>query len=60
MFRTVGGQLSLWESVLPDEVRRLPEELARVDAVLDDSAFFAPFAAHFDARMGRPSNPKET
>jgi len=60
VFRTVGGQLSLWESVLPDEVRRLPEELARVDAVLDDSAFFAPFAAYFDARMGRPSIPMET
>ena len=25
MFRTVGDQCSLWESVLPEEVRRLPE-----------------------------------
>jgi len=24
-------------------------ELARVDVLLDDPAFFAPFAAHFDA-----------
>jgi IS5 family transposase len=60
VFRTVGGQLSLWESVLPEELQRLPEELARVDAVLDDSAFFAPFAPYFDARIGRPSIPMET
>src|SRR6478752_5487552 len=35
-------------------------ELARVDVLLDDPAFFAPFAAHFDARIGRPSIPMET
>jgi IS5 family transposase len=60
VFRTVGDQCSLWESVLPDELRRLPEELARVDALLDDSAFFAPFVPFFDPRMGRPSTPMET
>ena len=60
VFRTVGDQCSLWESVLPEEVRRLPEELARVDALLDDSAFFAPFVPFFDPRMGRPSTPMET
>jgi hypothetical protein len=32
----------------------LPTELAGVDALLDDPVFFAPFAAHFDARVGRP------
>jgi len=42
VFRTVGDQCSLWESVLPEELPRLPEELARVDALLDDSAFFTP------------------
>ena len=60
MFRTVGDQCSLWESVLPEELRRLPEELARVDALLDDPAFFAPFVPFFDPRMGRPSTPMET
>jgi len=60
VFRTVGDQCSLWESVLPEEVRRLPEELARVDGYLDDPSFFAPFAPFFDARMGRPSTPMET
>jgi hypothetical protein len=32
MFRTIGDLLSLWESLPPPEVLRLPEELARVDA----------------------------
>jgi transposase, IS5 family len=60
VFRTVGDQCSLWESILPEQVRRLPEELARVDALLDDPAFFAPFVAFFDPRIGRPSTPMET
>ena len=46
--------------MLPEEVRRLPKELARVDALLDDPAFFAPFVRFFDPRMGRPSTPMET
>jgi IS5 family transposase len=59
VLRTVGDQVSLWESLLPDEVRRLPEELARVDALLDDRVFFAPFVPFFDPRVGRPSTPME-
>jgi IS5 family transposase len=49
----------LWESLLPEEVLRLPEELAQVDALLDDPVFFAPFAPHFDPLIGRPSTPVE-
>jgi len=60
VFRTVGGQPSLWESILPEEVRRLPDELARVDALLDDQAFFTPFVPFFDPRIGRPSTAMET
>jgi transposase, IS5 family len=60
VFRTVGDQCSLWESVLPEELRRLPEELARVDALLDDPVFFTPFVPFFDLRIGRPSTPMET
>jgi transposase, IS5 family len=44
---------------LPPEVLRLPVELARVDALLDDPAFFAPFAPHFHPVIGRPSTPAE-
>jgi transposase, IS5 family len=59
VFRTVGDQPSLWESILPEEVRRLPDELTRVDRLLDDPVFFAPFVPHFDPRIGRPSTPME-
>jgi transposase, IS5 family len=60
MLRTRNLQPSLWESVLPEVCLRLPAELERVDAWLDDEAFFEPFRAHFDARLGRPSVPIET
>ena len=60
MFRTVGDQVSLWEAVLPAELLKLPDELARVDGLLDDPVFFAPFGRFFDPRMGRPSTPMET
>jgi IS5 family transposase len=59
MFRTVGDGPSLWESLLPAQVLRLPDELARVDALLDDPAFFAPFAPYFHPLIGRPSTPVE-
>ena len=49
--------MSLWEAVLPPEVLRLPEQLARVDALLDDPVFFVPFVPFFDPRVGRPSTP---
>jgi transposase, IS5 family len=60
MLRTRNVQPSLWESVLPEICLRLPAELERVDAWLDDERFFAPFVAHFDRRLGRPSVPLET
>ena len=42
MLRTVGDQPTLWEAILPEELRRLPEELARLDVLLDDPVFVAP------------------
>ena len=59
MFRTIGDRPSVWESRLPAELLRLPAELARVDALLDDPAFFAPFAPYFHPVLGRPSTPVE-
>ena len=50
MFRTIGDG-SLWESCLPPELLRLPEDLARVDMLLDNLAFFALFAP-FSAGAG--------
>jgi transposase, IS5 family len=60
VLRTVNDQLSLWDVFLPPELLVLPNELARVGALLDDPVFFAPFAPYFDARVGRPSVPVET
>ncbi len=60
MLRTVGDQPTLWEAILPEELRRLPQELARVDVLLDDPVFIAPFTPFFDPRIGRPSTPMET
>jgi len=60
VFRTVGDQVSLWEAVLPAELLELPDELARVDGLLDDPVFFAPFVVFFDPWIGRPSTPMET
>jgi IS5 family transposase len=57
VFRTAGDQVSLWEAVLPPELLTLPDELARVDVLLDDAVFFTPFVAFFDPRIGRPSTP---
>ncbi len=60
MLRTVNDRLSLWDSILPPELLVLPDELARVDGLLDDPVFFAPFVPYFDTRIGRPSIPMET
>ena len=60
MLRTVGDQPTLWEAVLPREALRMPAELERVDRLLDDVRFFAPYDAFFHATLGRPSIPMET
>jgi transposase, IS5 family len=60
MLRTTNPQHSLWEALLPEPCLRLPTELARVDALLDNPAFLAPLASHFDPRIGRPSVPLDT
>ena len=56
--RAVGE--SLWEAVLPEEVRALPPELGKVDAILDDDRFLAPFRSRLTATIGRPAIPIET
>ena len=60
MLRTVGDQPTLWESLLPAEALVMPSELVRVDALLDDERFFAPYCEFFHATLGRPSIPIET
>jgi len=43
MLRERAAGESLWEAVLPEELRQLPAELGKVDAILDDDRFLAPF-----------------
>jgi IS5 family transposase len=60
VLRETDPQATLWELLLPEEAKRLPAELARVDAYLDDECFIAPWRALFDQRLGRPSVPIDT
>jgi transposase, IS5 family len=60
VLRESDPQPSLWEVLLPEELKRLPTELAQVDAFLDDERFIAPWRALFDRRLGRPSVPIDT
>jgi len=53
VLRLEAGQvLSLWDEVLPIEVRELPEDLARIDALLADPGLLAPIRAHWDGEAG--------
>ena len=50
----------LWDSILPEELRKLPEELARVDILLQDERLMEPFLRDFNQTQGRPSVPIST
>jgi len=71
VLRLSAGQVeSLWDELLPVEVRELPEDLARIDALLSDPGLLAPIAAHWQgeaeargrsaAGHGRPTVAIET
>jgi IS5 family transposase len=60
VLRETDPQITLWEALLPEEAKRLPAELAAVDAYLDDERFIAPWRALFSKRLGRPSVPIDT
>lgn len=47
-------QITLWDSIIPKEIWSLPEELAKVDALLDDERFMQPFLEKHHTRRGRP------
>jgi transposase, IS5 family len=59
MLRLSAGQVaSLWDEVLPVEVRELPEDLARLDRVLADPEVLRPIAESWPASgraNGRPT-----
>jgi IS5 family transposase len=60
VLRVAAPPPSAWDALLPPEVRRLPDELARIDAYLDDERFITPWRALFAARLGRPCIPVQT
>jgi len=60
MLQVTTPDLTTWDTLLPEPARRLPDELARIDAYLDDERFIAPWRALFDQRLGRPSVPVPT
>jgi IS5 family transposase len=60
VLRESDPQTTIWELLLPEEAKRLPAELVRIDAYLDDDRFIAPWRRLFDRRLGRPSVPIDT
>jgi transposase, IS5 family len=71
VLRLAAGQVeSLWDEVLPVEVRELPEDLRQIDVLLSDPGLLAAIAAHWQAEAevsgrsavghGRPTIAMET
>ncbi len=64
MLRLSDGQVeSLWDEVLPGEVRELPADLAALDLLLGDPALLAPIASGWRPEavlQGRPTISMET
>jgi IS5 family transposase len=59
MLRLAGGQVeSLWDEVLPGEVRELPEDLAALDVLLGDPVLLGPIVSAWQREAlarGRPT-----
>ena len=59
MLRLSAGQVeSLWDEVLPGEVRELPEDLAALDVLFSDPELLAPIESHWEQQArahGRPT-----
>lgn len=53
-------QITLWDAIIPETIRALPEELAKVDALLDDERFMQPFLDKHQTRRGRPTKTIES
>lgn len=51
---------TLWESVLPPHLFEMSEELTKIDRILSDERFFAPFVEKFYTRVGRKTTPVAT
>src|SRR3970040_1480534 len=71
MLRLQGGHVeTLWDEVLPEKLRELPDDLAQIDELLRDEALLAPIEAHWQREAeergrsakehGRPTTPMQT
>lgn len=64
MLRVQAAQVdTLWDPLLPAEVRALPHDLARLDHLLSAPELLRPFKTHWEhkhLRFGRPSIPMAT
>ena len=64
MLRLSDGQVeSLWDEVLPGEVRELGKDLAALDGLLQDPVLLQPISSHWRVEAishGRPTIPMET
>ena len=60
MLRLRDPQDSLWDQLLPPQVRTVSAELSAVDACLADDRFFEPYRRRFHTVIGRPTVPVET
>jgi IS5 family transposase len=66
---SAAGAESLWDEILPEEVKALPDDLARLDDLLSDPALLAPIAVRWERLLveagsvpgrGRPTIPMDT
>ena len=66
---SAAGAESLWDEILPEEVKTLPDDLAALDALLSDPVLLAPIAVRWERLLaeagsvpgrGRPTIPMET
>ena len=57
VLRETDSQTTIWEALLLKEAKRLPAELAKVDAHLDNEQFIARGRALFSKCLGCPSTP---
>jgi IS5 family transposase len=57
MLKLRDEQLTMWDTLLPEAVRKLPPELAIIDKLLDDERFVQPFVALHPKgkKSGRPT-----
>ena len=50
-----GGAESLWDEILPAEVKALPDDLAKLDELLGDPALLAPIALRWELELAEAS-----